>query len=87
MTNLTRALLPLVQYNTTFFDAPPSLFGPEFTKKVKHHMDQCKTMRSICPAKPQDNPLWSLYFRLPPTIVGLQWQDRMWWSPNKIRRS
>jgi hypothetical protein len=35
----------------TFKDAPPQLFGPDFAKKAKKHVDQMKAMRATLPKK------------------------------------
>ena len=40
--HINEALMPIVQQEENFKDAPPQLFGPDFAKKGKEHMDQMK---------------------------------------------
>ncbi len=51
-TDLNKALLPVAKEATNFQSAPPSLFGTEFAKKAKDHIDQVKAMRASLPTKP-----------------------------------
>lgn len=51
-TDLNKALLPVAKEAANFKSAPPSLFGTEFAKKAKDHIDQVKAMRATLPTKP-----------------------------------
>ncbi len=51
-TDLNKALLPVAKEATNFQSAPPSLFGTEFAKKAKDHVNQVKAMRGSLPTKP-----------------------------------
>ncbi len=51
-TDLNKALLPVAKEAANFQSAPPSLFGTEFAKKAKDHVDQVKAMRASLPTKP-----------------------------------
>ncbi len=51
-TDLNKVLLPVAKEATNFQSAPPSLFGTEFAKKAKDHVDQVKAMRASLPTKP-----------------------------------
>ena len=46
ISQMNKALLPLVEEDSNFGEASPSLFGPEFAQKSKQHVDQVKAMRS-----------------------------------------
>ena len=39
---LNKALMPVAREDSNFKDAPPSLFGAEFAKKAKEHIDYVK---------------------------------------------
>ena len=43
---INEALMPIVQQEGNFEDAPPQLFGPGFAKE---HVDQMKAMRASLP--------------------------------------
>ena len=51
--HINEALMPIVQQEENFKDAPPQLFGPDFAKKAKEHVDQMKAMRASLPKKGQ----------------------------------
>ena len=44
--DLNKALIPLAKDDGNFDNAPPALFGTEFAKKAKDHVDQVKALRS-----------------------------------------
>lgn len=46
ITQMNKALLPLVEEDSNFEDVSPSLFGPEFAQKSKELVDRVKAMRS-----------------------------------------
>ena len=46
ITQINKALLPLVEEDSNFEDVSPSLFEPEFAQKSKELVDQVKAMRS-----------------------------------------
>ena len=46
ITQMNKALLPLVEEDSNFGEVAPSLFGPEFAQKSKELVDQVKAMRS-----------------------------------------
>ena len=84
VSHLNKVLLPLAKDDANFCDVPPLLFGPEFARKAKDHMDQLKAMRFILLAKPQDNPRRPFVLSFPHSS-GFQWQDRMGWSPKQVQ--
>ena len=47
--SLNKTLVPLSQDDSNFVGAAPSLFGAEFAKKAKDHVDQVKALRAIVP--------------------------------------
>ena len=60
--DLNKALLPMAKVDNSFRDALPLLFGTEFAKKAKDHIDQVKAMRATLPTK--NGP--RMFFRGPP---------------------
>ena len=71
ISQMNKALLPLVDEDSTFREVSPSLFGPEFAQKSKQLVDQVKAMRS-----PLDT--FKLFFnQAPPTAGGLLSQANM----------
>ncbi len=52
-TDLNKALLPVAKEETNFKTAPLSLFGTEFAKKAKDHIDQVKAMRAVARCAPR----------------------------------
>lgn len=44
--DINKALLPIVQDDSNFTAAAPVLFGSEFGRKSKEHIDQVKALRS-----------------------------------------
>ena len=46
ISQINKALLPLVEEDSNFGEVSPSLFGPEFAQKSKQLVDQVKAMRS-----------------------------------------
>ena len=44
ITQMNKALLPLVEEDSNFGEVAPSLFGPEFAQKSKELVDQVKAM-------------------------------------------
>ena len=51
--NLNKSLQPLAQRDELYKDAPPALFGAEFAKKSKDHVDQLKAIMATVPRKNQ----------------------------------
>ena len=47
ISQLNKSLLPLVEEDSNFGEVAPSLFGPEFARKSKEHVEQVKAMRSV----------------------------------------
>lgn len=69
--HLSPALLPLVEEESNFKEAPPALFGTEFAKKSKDHVDQMKAMRSTYPKQRSGQKEASTFFRRgPPSSRG-----------------
>ena len=68
VSDLNKALLPIVRDDSNFKEAAPLLFGTEFAKKGKELVDQVKAMRSTITKKQERKPP---FFRGgPPTTVG-----------------
>ena len=44
--DLNKSLIPLAKEDQNFDNAPPALFGAEFAKNAKDHVDQVKALRS-----------------------------------------
>ena len=62
--HVNQALKPLLQQKENFKEAPPLLFGLDFSKKVKDHVDQVKATRaSLLKKGMKDNFFWTA---LPP---------------------
>ena len=72
--DLNKALIPLAKEDENFDEAPPSLFGTEFAKKAKDHVDQVKALRST--SSKTERP----FFRGGPPSRGggLQLQEQRW---------
>jgi len=49
ISQMNKALLPLIEEDENFVDATPALFGPAFAHKSKELVDQVKAMRSYLP--------------------------------------
>ena len=60
--DLNKALLPLVEEDSNFADAPPALFGTEFAQKSKVFVDQVKALRATVSRRDSK----SQPFRVPP---------------------
>ena len=56
VSDLNKALLPIVGDDANFKEAAPLLFGTEFAKKGKELVDQVKAMRSTIARKPERKP-------------------------------
>ena len=56
MLQMNKALLPLVEEDSNFCNAAPSLFGPGFAWKSKDHIDQVKAMRSLAGGSRDSKP-------------------------------
>ena len=75
--DLNKVLMPVAREGGSFKDAPPSLFGAEFAKKAKEHIDQVKAMRAVPPCHERGMTVFS---RAPPTggggnmERGINWQ-------------
>ena len=46
VTSINKNLLPLVKEDGDFLDVAPNLFGPDFSKRAKDHLDQVKSLRA-----------------------------------------
>ena len=44
--SINKSLLPLVKDDTDFIEAGPNLFGPDFSKRAKDHLDQVKSLKA-----------------------------------------
>lgn len=54
MQSINKNLLPLVKEDGAFLEAPPNLFGPDFSKRAKDHLDQVKSLKAATlPTRPQ----------------------------------
>ena len=51
VSSINKSLLPMVQDDSPYANAPPELFGPDFAKKSKEFLDQVKALRAQLPAK------------------------------------
>ena len=56
VSDLNKALLPIVGDDSNFREASPLLFGTEFTKRGKELVDQVKAMRSTIARKLERKP-------------------------------
>ena len=45
VSSINKNLVPLVKEDSDFQDVPPNLFGPDFSKRAKEHLDQVKALR------------------------------------------
>ena len=63
VSNMNKALLPLVEDDSNFVDAPLSLFRPEFGQRSKDHVEQVKAIRSSLDDK-------KFFRNVPPTAGG-----------------
>ena len=52
VTSVNKNLLPLVKDNSDFASVSPNLFGPDFSKRAKDHLDQVKSLRHTAPVRP-----------------------------------
>ena len=74
VTDLNKALLPIVGDDEAFAEAAPLLFGTEFAKKGKEMIDQVKAMRATISKKQEKRP----FFRGgPPRQLG-GFQPKIW---------
>ena len=46
MHSINKDLIPLVKEDGAFLEAPPNLFGPDFSKRAKDHLDQVKSLKA-----------------------------------------
>ena len=54
MHSINKNLIPLVKEDGAFLEAPPNLFGPDFSKRAKDHFDQVKSLKATTlPTRPQ----------------------------------
>ena len=44
--SINKNLLPLVKEDGDFLEAPPNLFGADFSKRAKDHLDQVKSLKA-----------------------------------------
>ena len=58
ITQLNKSLLPLIEEDSNFDGVAPSLFGPEFARKSKEHVEQVKALRSSAGAKDSKQPFF-----------------------------
>uniref|UniRef100_A0A1X7V3N9 Uncharacterized protein n=1 Tax=Amphimedon queenslandica TaxID=400682 RepID=A0A1X7V3N9_AMPQE len=47
MQSINKNLLPLVKEDGDFLEAHPNLFGADFSKHAKDHLDQVKTLKAV----------------------------------------
>ena len=66
--HLNKTLQPLAQQDDLFKDAAPALFGTEFAKKSKDHIDQVRAIMATVPKKPQHHQ--QQFFREVPPRKG-----------------
>ena len=67
LTHLNKSRLSLLEEDSNFEDVAPSLFGPEFARKLKELVDQVRAIRSTAQKDGK------LFFRQgPPRAGGLQ---------------
>ena len=53
MQSINKNLLPLVKEDGAFLEAPPNLFGPDFSKRAKDHLGQVKSLKAATlPTRP-----------------------------------
>lgn len=78
--DINKALLPLVQDDSNFVDAPPVLFGSEFGRKSKEHVDQVKALRSTIS---KDPPKRTFFRGNPPGRGGSTYRGRRNGGPNR----
>ena len=68
ISQLNKSLLPLTEEDSNFEGVAPSLFGPEFARKSKDHVEQVKALRSSGGARESKQQ----FFRQgPPTAEGV----------------
>ena len=67
ISQLNKSLILLVEEDSNFEGVAPSLFGPEFTRRSKEHVEQVKALRSSAGAKESnsvfDKVLWRTKWR------------------------
>ena len=67
ISHLNKSLLPLVEEDSHFREVAPSLFGPEFARMSKEHVEQVKPIRS---AGTTGNSKQQFFRSGPPTAGG-----------------
>ena len=70
ISQMNKALLPLIENDENFTDAAPSLFGREFAQKSKELVDQVKAMRSHLPGNKDSNNKPHFFSKHPPQQQG-----------------
>ena len=65
ITGMNKTLLPLSKEDANFVEAPPNLFGSEFTKWSKEYMEQVKALCSTLP--PRDMSRIEVFSMGPPS--------------------
>ena len=73
---LNKALMPVAREDSNFKDAPPSLFGAEFAKKAKEHIDHVKA--TSLPTTRHDH-----FLSPPPPQQGEKQLERHWHWPEQ----
>ena len=66
LTEFNKSLQPLADKDEEFTNAAPDLFGPEFAKRAKDHLDQVKSLRSAKKETTTSGPA-SSFFRAGPS--------------------
>lgn len=46
VSSINKSLLPLAQEDGAFLEVAPNLFGPDFSKRAKDHLDQVKSLKA-----------------------------------------
>ena len=46
VSSINKSLLPLVQEDGAFLEVAPNLFGPDFSRRAKDHLDQVKSLKA-----------------------------------------
>ncbi len=64
--DFNKSLLPLVKSGMDFSEASPRLFGAEFAKLAKEHVEEMKALKSTLPSRSDSRP----FFRSGPSRRG-----------------
>ena len=58
ISQVNKALMPIVEDDSNFQDSAPALFGTEFAKKSKDLVDQVKAMRVLLTFRREQKPFF-----------------------------